>query len=108
MAHEVTVYELAERIRKGTPVQLVDVREDWEREIAVIPGSLHIPMNSVPERLAELKAPEGGEIVIYCHGGVRSLRVASWLEKHGIPGVGSLAGGIDSWSALVDPRVPRY
>ena len=65
-------------------------------------------MNSVPERLAEFKAPEGGEIVIYCHGGVRSLRVAAFLERHGIPNVGSLAGGIDEWSCDVDPRVPRY
>jgi rhodanese-related sulfurtransferase len=108
MPHEITVQDLAERISKGTPQQIVDVREDWEREICQIPGSIHIPMNSVPQRAPEFKAPEGGEIVIYCHGGVRSMMVAGFLEQNGHKGVASLAGGIEAWSVEIDPGVPRY
>jgi rhodanese-related sulfurtransferase len=46
--------------------------------------------------------------VIYCHGGVRSMMVATFLEQNGIANVASLAGGIDAWSDAVDPSVPRY
>jgi rhodanese-related sulfurtransferase len=65
-------------------------------------------MRSIPERLAEVKAPEGGDVVLYCHGGVRSLMAAGFLEQNGVPGVLSLAGGIDAWSCDIDPNVPRY
>ena len=108
MPYELSAQELANRISAGKPLLIVDVREDWEREIGRIPGDVHIPMNSIPQRLGELKAPEGGEIIVYCHAGVRSMMVAGFLEQNGIPGALSLAGGIDAWSCEVDPRVPRY
>lgn len=108
MPTEITVEELAARIRQGKPLQIIDVREDWEREIGKLPGDVHIPMNQLRERLGEVKAPEGGEIVVYCHGGVRSLMVAGFLEQSGVPGALSLAGGIDAWSCVIDPQVPRY
>ena len=108
MPHEITVQDLADRIAQGKPLQIVDVREDWEREIGRIPGDIHIPMNTVPRRVDDFKAPDGGEIVVYCHGGVRSMRVAGFLEQNGVPGVASLAGGIDAWSTFIDPSVPRY
>jgi len=108
MPQEISAQELATRIQQGKPLQIIDVREDWEREIARIPGDIHIPMNDLRERLGEVKAPEGGEVVIYCHGGVRSMMVAGFLEQSGIPGTLSLAGGIDAWSCVIDPSVPLY
>jgi rhodanese-related sulfurtransferase len=108
MPREISVTELAEVLAKKKPVLLVDIREDWERETAKIAGDVYIPMQAVPQRLAEFKAPEGGEVVIYCHGGVRSMMVATFLEQNGVPNVASLAGGIDAWSDAIDPRVPRY
>jgi len=108
MPHEITVQDLATKIREGKPLLVVDVREDWEREIASIPGSVHVPMNSVPQRAAEFKAPEGTEVVIYCHAGVRSMMVAGFLEMNGLQGLASLAGGIEAWSCEIDPTVPRY
>ena len=108
MPYEISAEDLAHRIREGKPILLVDVREDWEREIGHLPGDVHIPMNTVPQRVADFKAPEGGELVIYCHGGVRSMMVAGYLEQNGVPSAGSLAGGIDAWSSSVDPAVPRY
>ena len=108
MPREITVEDLAERISKGSALRIVDVREDWEREIGHLPGDVHIPMNTVPGRVEEFRAPEGGETVIYCHGGVRSMMVAGFLEQNGLAGVLSLAGGIDAWSTSIDPGVPRY
>jgi adenylyltransferase/sulfurtransferase len=105
---EITVGDLAERIRLGKPLLIIDVREDWEREIARIPGDVHIPMNDLRARLEEVIAPAGGEIVVYCHAGVRSMMVAAFLEQSGIPGALSLAGGIDAWACTIDPGVARY
>jgi len=108
MPYEISAQELANRISAGKPLLIVDVREDWEREIGALPNDVHIPMRTVPQHLADFKAPEGGEIIVYCHAGVRSMMVAGFLEQNGVPSVGSLAGGIDAWSAAIDPTVPRY
>lgn len=108
MPREITPAQLADRLRSGRPTLLVDVREDWEREIAKIAGDVHIPMAEVVQRGAEFRPPEGGLTIIYCHAGVRSMRVADYLEQSGIPDLLSLAGGIDAWSWEVDPKLPRY
>jgi len=39
---------------------------------------------------------------------VRSRMVGEWLERQGVPGLLNLTGGVDAWSATVDPAVPRY
>jgi rhodanese-related sulfurtransferase len=107
MVDEVSPEEVADQLRQTpSPVVLLDVRETWERELAVIEPSLHIPMAEVPERLSEL--PKDVRIVVYCHGGTRSAMIAGYLEHHGFPSVANLSGGIDSWSRDVDPKVPRY
>jgi rhodanese-related sulfurtransferase len=108
MPEEISAGDLARRLRASEPILLLDVREPWEREVAHLPGDVHIPMNDLPRRLAEIVPPPGGVIVAYCHAGVRSLAVAAFLEQAGHPNVLSLAGGIDAWSCDVDPRTPRY
>lgn len=107
MAREISVADLASRLRAAEPVFLLDVREGWEREIARLPGDVHIPMGEIPDRLAEIVPPSGGLLVTYCHLGVRSLEVAAFLERHGLEAV-SLAGGIEAWAQEVDPRMARY
>ena len=59
---------------------LLDVREAEEVALVQLPHSVHIPMGDIPGRLHELD-PEA-EIVVYCHHGVRSLRVAHFLHQH--------------------------
>lgn len=109
MPTEIHPQELAEILRSGTPLLLVDVREDWEREIARLPGDVHVPLDRFMARAHEIAPPEGGLVVIYCHAGVRSWSAAGYLEQaRGLKSVVSLAGGIDAWSAVVDPSVPRY
>lgn len=101
--------KLAELLKSGKPLLLVDVREDWEREIARLPGDVHIPLHAIPARAAEVVPPEGGEVVLYCHAGIRSWDAAAYLEQaRGLKDVASLSGGIDAWSWRVDPSVPRY
>jgi len=96
------------RRMKETPDSfvLLDVREAFERSLASIQPSLHIPMNDVPSRLAEI--PRDRQVVVYCHTGGRSMMVASFLVGEGFPSVANLSGGIDAWSRRVDPSIPRY
>ncbi len=87
---------------------LLDCREADEYATARIDGAVLIPMSEIEDRLAEVQAHSGREIVVHCHHGARSLRVAMWLRQQGLPGARSMAGGIDEWSLTIDPAVPRY
>ena len=102
---EVSVTDVAALLEGGS-VALIDCREPDEWETARVEGATLIPMNSTPDRLAEF--PNDRPIVVHCHHGMRSLRVAEYLRANGYPDAQSMAGGIDAWSQHVDPGVPRY
>ena len=87
---------------------LLDVRFPQENAYVAFPGSVLIPLPELDEHNEELEAFRGKRVVVYCHHGVRSLHGAELLLQAGFAGVCSLAGGIDAWSAYVDPKVPRY
>jgi rhodanese-related sulfurtransferase len=103
---EISPSELKKRLDAGEKLVLIDVREPWEYEICRIEGAKLIPMNTVPANLQSLDVEE--PVICYCHHGMRSLDVAVWLQKQGVESARSLAGGIDKWSAEIDPKVPRY
>ena len=86
---------------------LLDVREPWEFQTASLPGSLLMPMGDVTSR-AQAELDPDAHIVVLCHHGQRSLSVAMWLRGQGFERAQSLAGGIDGWSRVIDPNVPRY
>jgi len=90
----------------GVGVVLLDVREPQELEVARVAGALHIPMGDIPQRLDEIDRRQ--TIVVMCHSGARSLRVAAFLAANGFEAVYNLAGGISAWSRELDPSVPRY
>lgn len=99
-----------DRVREfGTPVVL-DVREPHELQMASIQADgftlLTIPMGVIPPRLTELNPQQ--PIACLCHHGGRSMQVASFLQGRGFAHVANIAGGINAWSAEVDPTVPRY
>jgi adenylyltransferase/sulfurtransferase len=102
---QITVKELKRRIDAGEDVQLIDVREPYEFQIAQIGGKL-IPQNDVPQRLAEIDRDR--EVVVHCRSGARSQRIAEFLKQAGYPRVVNLAGGILAWSDEIDPRVQKY
>jgi rhodanese-related sulfurtransferase len=87
-------------------IVLLDVREHAELATAAVAGALHIPMREVPGRLAELDAEKA--LVVMCHSGVRSERVAQFLLGNGFSNVFNLRGGIDAWSTQIDSQIPRY
>ena len=102
---QITVKDLKQRLDAGEDVQLIDVREPYEFQIAQIGGKL-IPQNDVPQRLAEIDRDR--EVVVHCKSGGRSQRIAEYLKQAGFPNVTNLAGGILAWSDEIDPKVPKY
>lgn len=102
---EISVEELKAKIESKDPFVLLDVREQEEYDTARIDGSVLIPMGTIPQRCAEL--PKDKEIVVHCHHGGRSARVAGFLIQNGYKAV-NLAGGINAWSERIDPAVPTY
>jgi rhodanese-related sulfurtransferase len=106
MIREISAPELKERRDRGDRLQVIDVREDWELQLARLPDVLHVPMNQLPARLSELS--RDAETIVMCHAGGRSLRVAHFLVNQGFTNVANLTGGIAAWSELVDATVPQY
>jgi rhodanese-related sulfurtransferase len=98
--------ELKQKLDQSTEVILIDVREPWETQMGVIAGAKLIPLNTIPANM-EIFA-NAGEVIIYCHHGMRSLNAATWLRSQGVDGARSLTGGIERWSTEIDPKVPRY
>jgi rhodanese-related sulfurtransferase len=103
---EITPQEVKSRLDRGDNLLLVDVREPWEHAQCRIEGAELIPMGSIPANLQKLDSDE--DVIFYCHHGMRSLDVANWLRTQGVAHAKSMAGGIDRWSAEIDPKVPRY
>jgi adenylyltransferase/sulfurtransferase len=101
---EVTPDQLA-RERRAGPVQLVDVREEWEWEICRIDGASHIPLDQLEFRIGELDRDR--PVVTYCHHGNRSLWARQVLLESGFH-VRSLAGGIEAWAQEIEPGMGRY
>jgi len=105
---QITPVQLAEWLQdESRPAPfLLDVREPSEFAYCAIPGSVLMPMASVPARAQEL--PDDVEIVVICHHGGRSMQVAMFLEPQGFAGLINLAGGVAQWAQQVDPAMPQY
>lgn len=103
---EISPAEAAGLLKDGN-ARLIDVREPWEFSTARIEGSVEMPMGDVPARAHQELDPDE-RLVVLCHQGMRSMNVTVWLRNQGFEQVQSLRGGIDAWSAEVDPAVPRY
>jgi glyoxylase-like metal-dependent hydrolase (beta-lactamase superfamily II)/rhodanese-related sulfurtransferase len=89
-----TVQELA---ASEAPPVILDVRTDQERRAGRIAGSLHIPLNELRGRLAEL--PKDRPIVVHCQGGYRSSAACGLLESAGFHRCLDLVGGFKAWQA---------
>ena len=106
MGYTITPTELKSRLDKGDQLVLLDVREQWEFDLAKLNGSTLIPLATLPQSLGKLN--KDAEIIAICHHGMRSADATNFLLQQGYSNVKNLVGGIDAWSALVDRSVPRY
>lgn len=107
MDYEISPEDVRQLSQTGESFTLIDVREPWEYQTARIEGATLMPMGDVPSRAHQELDPEN-HIIVYCHHGVRSMNVTTWLRQQGFEKAQSMAGGIDAWSRRVDGKVPTY
>jgi sulfur-carrier protein adenylyltransferase/sulfurtransferase len=103
---DITAPELAQRLKQGNSLCLIDVREPHELEIAKLETAQLIPLGQLASRLSELDSAE--EIVLFCKAGTRSARALELLVSAGFRKVKNLKGGINAWAREVDPNLPVY
>lgn len=108
---ETDVETLAQRLATDLDsLQLIDVREPHELEMASIPQFINLPLSQFPAWSASIcnQFDPTVETVVMCHLGMRSAQMCQWLMSQGFTNVKNLAGGIDAYSRQIDSSVPLY
>ena len=105
---EITCRSVHAKLQAGDEFLLLDCREADEHQFVNIPQARLLPMCELAQRVGELEPHRGEEIIVHCHHGGRSLRVAMWLRQQGFLKAKSMAGGIDQWAQEIDRSLPRY
>jgi len=103
---EITVHKLSEIREEDKKIQILDVREDTERDHAHVKGTIHIKLTEIANRHSELD--KNKNVFVMCHTGTRSQTVVKWLKTKGYPYSVNVLGGIDAWAALIDRDIRRY
>jgi rhodanese-related sulfurtransferase len=113
----VSVEDLAAKIASTANIatnpdslQLVDVREPHELELAQISGFINLPLSQAADWSQNIQQylDPTKETLVLCHHGMRSAQMTGWLLQQGFAQVKNISGGIDAYSARVDRTVPRY
>ena len=109
---QITVEELGRRLAEtnADKLQLVDVREPYEIELAALPGFAVFPLSEFAEWSGAIddRLNRDTETLVLCHHGVRSAQMCHWLTDRGFTNVKNIVGGIDAYSMVVDRTIPRY
>ncbi len=103
---EITVQELKQMMDTKADLQLIDVREEYEYDIANLNGEL-IPMGEILNSVE--KIDRNKPVVIHCRSGARSATVIQQLERmHGFTNLLNLKGGIIAYAKEIDLSIPTY
>jgi adenylyltransferase/sulfurtransferase len=102
---EITVKDLKGKLDNGEDINVLDVREPHEYEVANI-GVKLVPLGELPRRLAEFDQSEN--FAIHCKTGGRSAKAVKLLQDAGFQNVYNVKGGITAWSEEIDPSIPKY
>jgi len=103
---EITVHELNKLLELDKKIQILDIREDSERDLASLKGTMHIKLNEIAKRYQEID--KNKNVFVMCHTGTRSQAVVKWLKSQGYNYPVNVLGGIDAWAALIDRTIRRY
>lgn len=104
---EISVTQLSDLIKENPEIQIIDVREPHEFEIAKIPNTKLIPLGQIVARQKEIDSSRTA--ILHCKGGVRSAKAIGDLQAAGYKGkLLNLKGGITAWSDEIDSSVPKY
>lgn len=107
---QIGVEELAIRMAQDPNLQLIDVREPQEIAIAHLKGFTVFSLSEYEQWSQDITSQFNldAETLVICHHGIRSAQMCQWLQAQGFKDVKNISGGIDAYSLLVDPTVPRY
>ena len=105
---EIHCRSVREKLVAGAELLLLDCREPKEYELVHLSDATLLPMDELPARIDELEPHRGKEIIVYCHHGMRSLQVATWMREQGFSQAKSMIGGIEQWAQEIDPSLARY
>ncbi|HHP7232809.1 MAG TPA: rhodanese-like domain-containing protein [Xenococcaceae cyanobacterium] len=107
---EISVAELAQILKEEQPRQFIDVREPEELAIAEVEGFELLPLSQYQQWAETIGVRFDSEVetIVMCHHGVRSAQMCQWLINQGFTKVKNVAGGIDAYSTMIDPSIPRY
>jgi rhodanese-related sulfurtransferase len=107
---QITPEDLAIRLETADPLQLIDVREPAELELAALPRFEVLPLSEYADWSGQIlqRFDPACETIVMCHHGMRSAQMCQWLQSQGFQNVKNLMGGIDAYAVRVDPSVGRY
>lgn len=104
---EVTVQEMKRALdNPQLGIQVLDVRETDEQQIAQVAGVPLLPLSQLPQRFTELDPNR--QYYLHCKSGIRSLRALQFLREQGFKYLKSVKGGITAWSDEIDHNIPKY
>jgi rhodanese-related sulfurtransferase len=104
--NSITVEELQKKMKLGEPLQLIDVRENYEREICTL-QSEHIPLEQLMQQLERIRTDI--PVIFHCRSGDRAkAAVATLSQKHGFENIYNLEGGIMAWADRIDATLEKY
>ena len=105
---EITVSELKDKLDNGESINVLDVREQHEYDVANLGEGVArlIPLGDLPNHIDELDKDEN--FAVHCRSGARSAKAVQLLQESGFENVYNVKGGILAWSEEIDPSVPQY
>lgn len=95
--------ELAELLGSRADVRLLDVRTPGEFESVHIRGAYNVPLDTLGEHAAEIRARVEAPVVLVCQSGARARRAEEALRGSGMPNLHVLDGGVNGWVAAGRP-----
>jgi rhodanese-related sulfurtransferase len=98
------------RATANDDLQLIDVREPDEVDLARVDGFLNLPLSQFAQWSESIhgQLEPDKETIVLCHHGMRSAQMCLWLAQQGFTNLKNLTGGIDAYAITVDPSIPRY
>src|SRR5690606_19192958 len=108
MEGEITPAQLRQRLETGEPLQLIDIREPFEWNIANLGehGARLVSLGDLPDAMDDLDRDQ--DIVLYCRTGSRSQQALEYMRANGFERIVHLRGGITAWANEIDPSMPTY
>ena len=106
MVQEITVAQLKQWQDEEKDFQLVDVRKQFEWDIANLNADLII-LDTLPNNVDKISKDK--PVVIHCRSGARSANAIRFLqENHGYTNLYNLKGGILAWASEIDTSMATY